>query len=639
MQRLQKALLDDKAAWHTVDLFIADTASGIDTNTIKTPNYAYSIDWTQGKAQASYRHNGKTISADTMQTLFLQDDASKEELRTAYRQARKQNYEQIAELFKRSGASDAAYKLATAAAENRPYITVKLDAKTVSSLMKKAPEALTALDIHDDFAPAGANQEPHAGDSTDMAAWRARLGSYLDTTYVTQHQNFNYTRWAGTDIGIYYSDVECPATSEVTAPEGIYTGYTPITTEQYQILYHLNDPLNNGNIIDISCTNQSTLTACTYNLQTHTKIITGILSTVAPAANLLCKGAELDSNVSSYYENVLPTQNEMSTVSIESYSLNRYTSAGSDDSSRSYTPMDMVFDNHAFDYNVPVFIAAANFHKDNNPDNDVVSPAKAFNVITVGNYLLDENGLPLLNTSSSYHNPLLDGNADLSYQKPEISAPGTAYHALYQRYSDGTIYESFESNGTSFATPFTAAMTADLMSAIDHETNTSHFRQGPMYKAAMIALARDPVQVADTQGFDERYFRGEGGVDLSALPLYFKYVNANSRSELFTELVDGDRFCYSGWNDINISGSQHVRFVIAWFNRLSTHQITSIPNSYALEVLDPNGVMIARADTPNQGYQVVDFTLREAALGSYTARVCQTGIYDNNKVLLGFGSS
>ncbi len=335
----------------------------------------------------------------------------------------------------------------------------------------------------------------------------------------------------------------------------------------------------------------------------------------------------------------------MNNIQIESYSLNRYGSSDEDDLSRDYFPMDMVFDNHTFDYNIPVFISAGN-QKDR-VDNDIVSPAKAFNVITVGNYGFDENESLLLHPSSSFHNPLLDGNLSKSYQKPELSAPGTNYHVVYQD-SSSNLQDFFEYTGTSFSAPFAAAMAANSMSLI-HSLQDDYdvFTQGALYKAMMIGTARDQVRVDDIQGFNNRYFVGEGGVDHLAHLTKSAFYNANNQSTIFSENING-KMCYTGWK-ATLSGSSHVRYVVAWFNRLSDHQIDSIPNSYTLEVLDPQGTPISFynhngnystvADAPNQGYQVVNFTLRDVSEGNYTARVCQTGVQDSNKAKFGFSAS
>lgn len=659
IHRLRKIILDDKDAVYAVDLFLADTVPTETLQAVYTPSFSVSINLLKGKDGMTVKQNGVVLTEAEAKTVFAQAKDAAKAKRALYREARKQNLQKLIKVLEKELAPAFISKLEEAAEKGVPYVSLELPVKTIEKLLKKEPDALMAVDMHTQFSVAGEEQEPHAGDSPEMAEWRARFNLYLDMTGVNQFQApdgpVSLYNSKGEDVGIYYSDVECPTEQNVTDGTAVFTGYTPPAPDRYSVLYFDNNPANDGNLIDDACTDPYYYDRCEYNKQVHTKVVTGIISTVSPEATLYCKGAHFssfgDHNYSdpiyTVYEDIIPTESESSFVSVESYSLNRYNSVDEDNDTRDYYPMDRVFDNHSYDFDVPIFISAGN-NINENPDHDVVSPAKAFNVITVGNYGLDDENLSILNTSSAYNDPLLDGA--YPYQKPEISAPGTNFYVQYRKSATSSVLtDLFESNGTSYATPFAAGMTADLMSAIRDAHNDVDYTYGAAYKAAAIAMARDKVYVENHEESEYRSYVGEGGLDIeSGLPLWSRYKQGASQADVFTENVNG-KMCYTGWEFIELQGSVKVRFVIAWFNRLNDADISHIPNSYTLEVLDPQGNSVPQrqadgsytfiSNEPNQGYQVADFTLKNAPEGNYTARVCETAIHDNLAVKLGFAAS
>jgi len=655
VHRLKKEFLKDKNALYDVDIFIADTIPGMDVKSIKFPSYSVSINYKDKNPQIVYKQNKKILTSNEIEAILEAEKQASKERQELYKQAKQQNLDTIIKTISKDITPEIEAKLYEAVAKSAPYVTLQLTSKTIEKLLKKAEKSLLAVDVHLSFEPSGVNELSCDGTTGEKADWCNRLGDYLDITGVNAKQENDgpLYYWNGKSVGIYYSDVECPSIADVTDPNGVFDGYLPVLSDRYNILYLDDDPANNGNIIDLLDENSTYYNYAqeVYNAKTHTKLITGILSTVSPAAALFCKGAELvdyNNSTSTVYEQVLPTVNEMSSIMVESYSLNKEASANSSDLTRAYYPMDMIFDKHAYDFKVPIFISAGNLGKyigtyyENAVHPDVVSPAKAFNVITVGNYGLDDYGQPIINTTSSFENPLIDGNLSKSYQKPEISAPGTSF---YVRDHNGTdIVDNFRYSGTSFATPFAAAATADLISGISYIFNQKY---GAMRKAEIIALARDHVQVGGTTSrANIRDHVGEGGIDLNTSLNYSDHI-AHVDINTFSTFYNG-KLC-TIFSPSSFKGSLKVRFVIAWFSRISDANINDNPNRFSMEVLDPNnnvvgfykpdGTYATIANEPYQGYQVIDFTLQDVDPGLYKARVCKIHEDTINPASLGFSSS
>jgi hypothetical protein len=645
--RLQKEALKeyDKDTPILVDIFISDVVPVMDLN----DDNPYSFELV---AHPSASANEIYVIKDGIKLSALEGGAvldtykkAQKEKRDKYNWARKQNLESVIELLKNELSDTIINKLNNAANDMVPYVTLGLKPHALEKLLSQGEDTINAIDIHINFSKSGIDQEPHEGDTQILADWRARFKNYLQITHVSQWQEdetYNYTNWGGLGIDIYYANGQCPVSDDAT-----FDGYTPINEDRYTIL-----PSNTAGYIPKAY---------------HTKILTGILSTVSPDANLFCKNAEIFGDDTTDYNDpnfnvfdyVLPTASEMESTHIETYSINQYSSALPDDTTRDYYPMDMLFDNHAYEYNIPIFISAGNYSDDNdsddfpnddNTDNDIVSPAKAFNIVTVGNYSLDEFGSLELNNTSSYNNPLLGGT--IPYQKPEISAPGSGFYytELVSNSDPEHTYSLRESltSGTSFATPFAAAITANIMSSFAvWDNNYSIAEYGAMYKAAIISLARDSVYINDDNISDYHSRVGEGGINYKTIP-YMSYITSLPENTIFTQTVAG-RQCYNSNAPIEIDSYNNVRFVIAWFNKVPNANITRIPNTYTLEVLAPDNNPIGFYDynstyryiavEENQGYQVINFRTGDTPIGSYIARICETENHDEEELKMGLSAT
>ncbi|MBN2895966.1 MAG: S8 family serine peptidase [Campylobacterales bacterium] len=334
----------------------------------------------------------------------------------------------------------------------------------------------------------------------------AMIATRVDPVVLDWTPQRNNQRGGG--IGIYFSDAQCNDPEDV---EGLYHEFDGTT----------GDASNNN----------------------HTFLVGGIIASVAPDAFKYCKNANY------VYENALPTTNEISNsigprIRVETYSLNRNSA-----NSNVYTTEDAIFDEHVRDVNIPVFISTGN-HNDGDPT-VVESPAKAYNIISVGNY---DDGTDNIHVTdggsglSNYENPTL-GN-----EKPELVAPGTniSYAFNGRQVTNRT--------GTSFAAPHAAAIAADILAE-------NPFLQGnvPVLKAMMLASATDVIGDVDDAETTEDSAVGAGGINVQR-PIYNDrfaayWYDPNGNGPFSWS---GTSSCYTGWTFTAPSYYAHARVAFTW---------------------------------------------------------------------------
>lgn len=467
------------------------------------------------------------------------------------------------------------------------YISIELTKKELLKLLEKADGAIRAYDTHSKLTPSNTESE-----------WDNLRDGYLQGVSLTQmHGPWNsyFPNTRGENIGIYYSDAHCPDNRG-----DLYYGYTESTGTYQEIGILTDEDIDAG-----------------Y----HTRIITGILGTVANAVNLFCHdhagdGTDIDGR--------LPTN--MNNIDIQTYSLNNY------DNDSTYAALDAAFDHHAYNNRtLPIFVSAGNYNSWWNTANRVLSPAKAFNVVTVGSYgrSLTTGALSWSNFSGNI-NPLT-AVGSRAIQKPEVSAPGESFHCQ-DITGDDTCDETLnESSGTSFATPWIAAMAADAMSRGTYWQSSS-----AMIKALVISGASDSVTGTRSQV-------GEGGVDL------FTMTWQNTNSAYWYDAIPSGPFngtnpsqfdynndCFTNWQT-QLDGNLDQRIVISWLNDVTdATTLSNIPNSYSLELLNSSGTVVASSSEDTQGYQIIN---TKQPSGLYTVRVCKVRQNSSQRFDMGFAVS
>jgi len=337
----------------------------------------------------------------------------------------------------------------------------------------------------------------------------AMIATRVDPVVLDWTPQRNNQRGGG--IGIYFSDAQCNDPEDV---EGLYHEF-------------------DGTAGDASSNN-------------HTFLVGGIIASVAPDAFKYCKNA-FSAGID--YEDVLPTANEIANnigprIRVETYSLNRNSA-----NSNVYTTEDAIFDEHVRDVNIPVFISTGNH---NDGDSTVVeSPAKAYNIISVGNYDDGTDNIHVIDGGSdlsNYENPAL-GN-----EKPELVAPGTDISYTFNGRPPVT------GTGTSFSAPHAAAIAADILAE-------NPFLQGnvPVLKAMMLASATDVIGDVDDVNTTEDSAVGAGGINVQR-SIY------NDRFAAYWYDPDGNgpfswsgtSSCHSGWTFTAPSYYSHARVAFTW---------------------------------------------------------------------------
>lgn len=562
--------------------------------------------------ESTYKLNGIPSTQGEIGQIREEDIQKMSEKRALLDNKRRENIKKIAALIK----PDDGFELAISDAAT--HLTITLSRGRLLALLKSAEGTISDYDIHTDL-------HFSADTSQTLSEWLNVRDGYLQGISLTQmHGEWNsiFPNTRGKNIGIYYSDGKCLdwIRDPFDGSSLLYREYT-VTGGSYK---HVGSGTGNP------------------ERKSHTKIITGIFGTVANQVNLYCDNSDLGNNDNDYYTSILPTSSKipggMSNINIESYSLNKDES--NDDNA--YNAMDATFDHHQFlNRTIPIFISAGNTTNDNVDDNasndkrypgNVVSPAKAFNAVTVGSYGRAGVGSQVYSDFSSYLDPTV-GGAPIS--KPEVSAPGEKFH--YEHYN----LDGFFSNGTSFATPWTAAMASDVMSRGNFWQNSA-----AMIKAIVIAGSTDPVTLPAILSSGNVHDRvGEGGVDLIGMTGQLSNVaywyNSNPDGPFVgtneSKFDYGDA-CFTNWQTDLIGGRQQ-RIVIAWLNDVTNASgLSHIPNEYTMELLNSNEVSVSGGPIhiQNQGYQI--FNTSQPS-GTYTVRVCKTNRHDGKRFDMGFAVS
>ena len=280
-----------------------------------------------------------------------------------------------------------------------------------------------------------------------------------------------------------------------------------------------------------------------------------------------------------------------------------------------YCSEDAAMDKYIYDYRVIVFVAAGN-KNDSIPQYWVSSPGKALNAITVG--AVDP-------TTNMYKDYSMWINSEIKNQKPEMANYTDFLFPYDYTFTDnyGDTYNGFF-DGTSAATPFSAAIAADLLQQY------SFFKRHPeLYKAWVLAGEKANISNAFTHDQDNN------SVGASALTR-FSSMAWNHRGGMWS---GANSCCFNNegkivFTESDISSGTHYRIAIAWLTSdsyLSTYK--TIAQDIDLRVYQ-NGNIIASSLSGDNPFEVVDFvTTSNADLTIEIKRYSNSG---SDNVVLGY---
>ncbi len=240
-----------------------------------------------------------------------------------------------------------------------------------------------------------------------------------------------------------------------------------------------------------------------------------------------------------------------------------------------------------------VTVAAGN---EGNASGRVGSPARAYNVISVGNFN-DQNSSDWtsdsMNSSSSYIDP------STGVEKPEVAASGTSINSTTM----SSPWIGNVGSGTSYSAPMVAGEAAILM-----ERNSSLAIRPEAVKAIIMATALNNIEGSSRLS----EYDGAGGVDMRAA---FRVADEgwwNWRS------VSSASFPYSLY--AYAYAGETVRAVIAWdSNPNAAYTSDPLDADIDLYVYAPDGSYVTGSFSGGNSYEIVEFVAPQT--GSYELRV------------------
>ncbi len=217
----------------------------------------------------------------------------------------------------------------------------------------------------------------------------------------------------------------------------------------------------------------------------------------------------------------------------------------------------------------------------------ITSPARAFNVISVGNY--DDNDTitwddDVMDSCSSFVDP---SSTNGDREKPELSASGSFITST----TDSSPWVNGVGSGTSYAAPMVAGAAALLM-----ERNGNLEYRPQAVKAILMAAAGHNIEGATRLS----EYDGVGGMDIRAA----------------FSLVDQ---AWWGWQPVTISDlpwttgawlyeGQVVRGVIAWTsNPAGDYSTDPLDADFDMVVTAPSGSTVASSSSWDNNYEIVEF--------------------------------
>ena len=245
-----------------------------------------------------------------------------------------------------------------------------------------------------------------------------------------------------------------------------------------------------------------------------------------------------------------------------------------------YTTLDANMDNYIYTHGVTEFLAAGNYEEKCQSQQSVKSPGKSVNAITVG--AVD----PIQRTNSSgvqgyFYLPFSNYiNSEIGNAKPDITNFGCFYNSAFGSF--GYSNDNVLFSGTSAASPFSAAMAADLMSK-------HPFFKGHPEMVKPVFLTSVLGNTIDSRDTDGGAVLGVPVYDLMASNKSFSGYWRNQRDEQLFKDADGKDKTLTFDIDGVVAGEKY-KLAISWLMKGSTiKKLKKLPLNFVVAVVQPNG--------------------------------------------------
>lgn len=264
--------------------------------------------------------------------------------------------------------------------------------------------------------------------------------------------------------------------------------------------------------------------------------------------------------------------------------------------------MDRYYDGLVLNSARTVVIAAGN---EGGASGNVLSPATAYNVITVGAF--DDKGSWLwagdtMSTFTSFVDPI---STHSDREKPEISAPGTGIQSTLTAWP--WIGNFGSTNGTSYSSPMVCGSAVQMM-----QRNTVLQSWPEAVKAILMASATHDVEPP------ARLSEKEGAGSLVGIyaDQIVRRVSGNWGGVSYT----CSAAAATDVTSMTLTAGRRVRMVIAWDNDPAYGSYSTQPCAdLDLQVVGPAGTVVTSSASWDNTYEIVDFTA--PATGVYKLRV------------------
>lgn len=412
------------------------------------------------------------------------------------------------------------------------------------------------------------------------------LATYEEALIISQ-LNYAFTYGdKGKDIGIYYMDKGC-------------------ADERYIPFSSLHESME-----------------CKRKKQTHPTLVTQLLQHYAPEAfiygydseNIKKKGGP-DKPTTSFSPKIY-----VGTISVGLGDGNKFT--------RNYESTDAALDNYIYETGVMTFVNAGNLTPALQSQPTIHSPGKAANAITVGAY----NPYPFfINGVASYiyepYSNYINSNVGASYstqknRKPEIMNLGNFTF-------DNSDVKDCLYCGTSFSTPFTAAMAADLM--------TRH----PFFKGHPEMIK--PVFLTATQGNTYNDIDSDGGA-VPGVPTYAIMALNKTFSGYWPKAKEQTLFKDANGNKKELNATingvvagEKYKLAISWLMKGSTiKRLNKLPVNLGL-IVNQDGKTLSGIIPTNFDHQYLLTSFTVPKSGSIKIRIiCYSNDAPDDPIAVGY---